>query len=100
MAFQVTTDEYTSLKITRLCCVQVHEAGGIFTVLGMIRVTGSLTGERAAEILTQKLHDFEIEDKSLVANTTDGASVMTKMGRLLERIHQLCHAHGKLDGRA
>ena len=93
--FSVTTDEYTSLKIARHCCVNVHLPGGDHIGLGMIRVTGSLTGERAAEILSHKLEQFGIEDNHvLVANTTDGASVMKKMGRLLKRIHQLCHAHG------
>ena len=94
--FSVTTDEYTSLKIARHCCVNVHLPGGDHIGLGMIRVTGSLTGERAAEILSHKLEQFGIEDNHvLVANTTDGASVMKKMGRILKWIHQLCHAHGR-----
>ena len=92
--FSVTTDEYTSLKITRYCCVNIHLPGEHIP-LGMIRVTGSLTAERAKEILEDKLRQFEIEDGHLVATTADGASVMKKMGRLLDMIFQVCHAHGK-----
>ena len=93
--FSITTDEYTSLKIDRHCCVNVHESGGKHTAIGMIRVKGTFMGERAAEILTEKLREFDLEDSHLVANTTDGASVMKKMGRLLKQMHQLCHAHGR-----
>ena len=71
--FSVTSDEYTSLKIARYCCVNVHMAEGDFVAVGMVRVTGSLTAERAAEILNIKLAQFDIEDGHIVANTTDGA---------------------------
>ena len=112
----ITTDEYTSLKIARHCCVNIHLPGEHIG-LGMIQITGKFTAERAAETLRKKLREFDMEDGSLtVAGTTDGArfvflnsydkqkikfkfyllllSVMTKMGRIMEWIHQLCHAHG------
>ena len=69
-------------------------AEGEFVAIGMIRVTGSLTAERALEMLNNKLAQFNIEDDHVIASTTDGASVMKKMGRLQNKIHQLCHAHG------
>ena len=93
--FSVTTDEYTSLKIDRHCCVNIHESDGKHTAIGMIKVKGTFSAEKAAEILTDKIGEFDIQDSHLIANTTDGASVMKKMGRLLDRMHQLCHAHGK-----
>ena len=70
--FSITTDEYTSLKICRYSCVNVHLPGGEHIPLRMIRVTGSLTGERAKEIVINKLRQFDIEDGHMVAATTDG----------------------------
>ena len=93
--FSVTTDEYTSLKIMRHACVNIHLPGE-FISLGMIQIKGTFSGEKAAEVLKERLQQFDIEDRSMVATTTDGASVMKKMGRFLEWIHQLCHAHGGL----
>ena len=92
--FSITTDEYTSLKISRHACVNVHLLGEHIG-LGMIQIEGTFSGEKAADVLNAKLRQFEIEDRSVVASTTDGASVMKKMGRILPWIHQLCHAHGK-----
>ena len=50
--------------------------------------------QKAAEIFRDKLQEYGLEERRMVAGTTDGASVMTKMGTLLEMYHQLCHAHG------
>ena len=42
-----------------------------------------------------KLKEFELDLQcDIIANTTDGCSMMRKVGRLLPTLHQLCHAHG------
>jgi hypothetical protein len=93
--FSVTLDEYTSARNRRYCCVNIHNPQGKFHSIGMIRVQGSLPAERAVEMLCTKLEEFHLDLKcDIIAVTTDGASVMKKMGRILECEHQLCHAHG------
>lgn len=49
---------------------------------------------RCAELLKQRLTDFNVSFDDIVGLTTDGASVMLKMGRTLPFYHQLCYAHG------
>ena len=93
--FSVTTDEWTSLKICRYCCVNVHMTDGDHMAIGMVRVTGTLDSEACAELLDTKLKAFGLNMKTdVVATTTDGASVMKKAGTIIPCDHQLCHAHG------
>ena len=60
--------------------VNVHEQGPKFWSLGLIRVKGSMPATKCIELLENKV--------------SDGASVMTKVGRLIEAEQQLCYAHG------
>ncbi|GBP55689.1 hypothetical protein EVAR_18981_1 [Eumeta japonica] len=47
------------------------------------------------KVLKEKLSEFDLSlDKDIVGITTDGASVMKKVGRLIEPLLQLCYAHG------
>ena len=93
--YSVTTDEYTSTQNKRFSCVNIHPSTGRPIKIGMMRIRGSLPGVKAASDLKKKLHEYGLkEDHHTVANTTDGASVMKKMGREFCSIHQLCHAHG------
>ena len=88
-----TTDEWTA-TLRRFSCVNIHIPGGESVRLGLVRVKGSLPAEKAAEDFCQKLNDYGLEEKKMVAGTTDAASVMVKMGSLLNMYHQLCYAHG------
>ena len=95
--FSVTTDEYSSKRVRRYCDINVHFPGGDIISIGMVRVHGSLPAEKAASLLRKKLLEFGLKEGkggNVVAVTTDAASVMRKMGRILDMIHQLCHAHG------
>ncbi|KAI6647643.1 hypothetical protein LOD99_8608 [Oopsacas minuta] len=50
--------------------------------------------ETAKGILESKHEEFDIHlNEHVVAVVTDGASVMTKMGKLCKPIHQICFAH-------
>ena len=61
----------------------------------MVRVHGSLDAEAAAELCRRKLMEYSLSaGRHIVADTTDGASVMTKMNESLPMIHQICLAHG------
>ena len=93
--FSVTTDEYTSKQVKRFSVVNLHPPTGRPIKLGMIRIHGSLPGEKAATDLKKKVNEYGVkEDSHIVANTTDGAKVMRKMGRQFRALHQLCHSHG------
>jgi len=61
----------------------------------MIRVHGSMPAEKCVELLQQKLSDFGLNlTEDIVCISTDGASVMTKVGKLIKADQQLCFAHG------
>ena len=92
--YSVTTDEYTSTQNKRFSAVNLHPSTGRPIKIGMMRIWGSLPGEKAASDLKKKLHEYGVkENHHIVANTTDGAAVMKKMGREFLSIHQLCFAH-------
>jgi len=63
--------------------------------LGLIRVYGSMPSEVCVKLLEEKLsaHDLSL-DKDIVCVTTDGASLMCKVGKLIKADQQLCFAHG------
>lgn len=93
--FSITFDEWTSTRNRRYMIVNVHEQGKKFWRLGLIRVFGSMPAEKCIELLQAKLAMFGLSlSKDIVAICTDGASVMCKVGRLLETEQQLCYAHG------
>ena len=66
-----------------------------FWNLGLVRISGSLPADKCIELIDKKLQEFGLAfDKDIVCITTDGASVMKKVGRLIKCHQQLCYAHG------
>lgn len=54
-----------------------------------------MSSESCVQLLKEKLSEFNLFlDNDIVGITTDGASVMKKVGRLIEPLQQLCYAHG------
>ena len=93
--FSASLDEYTSKAHSRFMNLNLHRATGKPIGLGMIRVRGSLPADKAAEMVSQKLSEFGInEERHIVGIVTDGAAVMKKMGKSFKAFQQLCHAHG------
>ncbi|CAH0405771.1 unnamed protein product [Chilo suppressalis] len=96
--FTLTFDEWTSSMNKRYMNVNVHtylKGKAVFWNLGLIRVFGSMPAENGVSILKTKLTEFGlILEKDIINITTDGASVMKKLGRLISPSHQLCYAHG------
>ena len=68
----------------------------IFKSLGMARVHGSLPGQKCADLIMERLHEYGNELYMVVGFTTDAARVMGKFIRCLptEVIHQQCFTHG------
>ena len=93
--FSLCLDECMSAKTRRYMGINVHAKDGRHFGLGMKRIIGSMPADRAAEILKEKLLDFGLGLKAdIFGLTTNGASVMKKMGHILPVEHQICHAHG------
>lgn len=90
----ITFDEWTSNKNRRYLNLNVH-TGSNFVNLGLARVEGSLPAEKFIKLVEKKLNEHGLSiDRHIVCMSTDGASVMRKMGRLLPIEQQLCLAHG------
>ena len=64
---------------------------------GLARVHGSLPDQKAAELVTKRLEEYDIALFTVVCFTTDAAPVMSKFMRSLPTagiLHQLCYTHG------
>jgi hypothetical protein len=93
--FSLSFDEWTSVRNRRYIGINVHEIGEKYWCLGIVRVSGTMPAEKCVELLKERLHQFDLNlDKDIVGICTDGASVMTKVGKLISAEHQLCWAHG------
>jgi hAT family C-terminal dimerisation region len=93
MRFSLTFDEWTSLRNRRFMNINVHCEIEFFNI-GLVRIFGSMPATKCVELLKEKLADFGIRLDQIVGMTTDGASVMVKVGKLVDALHQLCFAHG------
>ncbi|KAF2890270.1 hypothetical protein ILUMI_15903, partial [Ignelater luminosus] len=92
--FSLTFDEWTSQKNHRYLNVNVHQKENHFN-LGLVRLHGSGTAEHCISLVKERLASFSLNlDTDIIASTTDGASVMVKVGRLLRCSQQLCFTHG------
>lgn len=92
--FSLTLDEWTSSANRRYMNVNIHGLNGRVWNVGLIRILGSMPAEKGVSLLTQRLKIFNLNlDNDIVSVTTDGASVMKKMGSLIKCNQQLCFAH-------
>ena len=93
--FSISLDEWTSTKNQRYMYLNLHLSDHTVYCLGMDRIEGSMTSEDAVEMIGKKLEEFGVDlHCHIVGMVTDGASVMMKLGRISEIIHQPCHSHG------
>lgn len=95
--YSIILDEWTSNRNRRFMNVNVHGQGGKVWGLGLTRVYGSANAERCQSIVEDTLSKFQLSLNNINSATTDGAAVMVKMGKSLNRadvLHQLCFAHG------
>lgn len=81
--FSLIFDEWTSQKNHRYLNINVHQKKNHFN-LGLVRIHGSATAEYCIGLVKERLASFGLDlETDIIANTTDGASVMVKVGRLL-----------------
>lgn len=93
--FTLTFYEWTSLRNRRYMNINVHSINKFWN-LGLILVEGTMPATiRCIELLEVKLNEFGLTIQNVISITTDGASVMKIVGRLLQNTnHQICLAHG------
>lgn len=83
--FSLTFDEWSSNRNRRYMIVNVHENGPKFWSLGLVRVRGTMPATKCVDLLKARLHEFELDlCDDIVAIVTDGASVMCKVGKIIE----------------
>jgi hypothetical protein len=94
----ITMDEWTSTAKRRYINVNIHSEAinttKHFYNIGLIRIRGSATASTCSQLLNDRLQEYKLNLDDIVGLSTDGASVMVKMGRNLPLYHQLCYAHG------
>ena len=74
--------------------LNVFTPGNMVKNLGMIPIFGSMPAEMAERLATQRLKEFDLDiEKDIVGSTADGASVMTKFGKLVPTLHVSCYVH-------
>ncbi|GBN11531.1 hypothetical protein AVEN_237838-1 [Araneus ventricosus] len=92
--FALSFDEWTSQKNHRYLNLRVHHKEKHIN-LGLIRIHGSCTLEHTISLIKNRLESFGLDsDTDIIGVTTDGASVMVKVGKLMSCYHQLCFSHG------
>lgn len=92
--FSLTSDEWTGLMNKRFMNVNAHTEG-LTLNLGLVSINGSMPAEIAKELTIQRLTEYGLDIlKDIVCSTTDGASVMTRYGKLLDPVlHLQCYNH-------
>jgi hypothetical protein len=92
--FSLSTDEWTSVSSHRFININIHCGKGNIINLGVVRVRGAITAAVYRAFIERRLQTFGISLKEhIVACTTDGASVMRRMGSDIGCEHQMCLAH-------
>jgi len=92
--FSLTFDEWTSNRNRRYMCINLHGNRATFWSLGMVSVHGSLPADKCITLLNERLLKFALKlDSDIICICTDGASVMVKVGKLINADQQLCFAH-------
>lgn len=92
--FSISLDEWTSGANRRYLNVNLHLSNRFWN-LGLLRITGACTAEVCLQMIKCKLEEFGLDfTMDIFSLVTDGAAVMTKLGRISEKQQQLCMAHG------
>ncbi|CAK1589759.1 unnamed protein product [Parnassius mnemosyne] len=96
--FSISFDEWTSNHNRRYIGLTLHSPNfakeNTFRNIGLIRIFGSMNAAKCVKLIESKLNEFGISlTHDIVAQTTDGCSLMVAFGRYIKSYHQLCIAH-------
>ena len=87
----ITMDKWSS-RSRRYLNVNLHSDGKSYC-LGLIPIFASATSSNIFSLLQQKLMEFNVPLRKIIATTNDGAAVMKKIQFLAGIEMQLCYAH-------
>jgi hypothetical protein len=89
----IVLDEWTSVANRRYLNVTVVSQTNTWNI-GLQRILGSATSFNLRQLIVKKLESFELDLYEVGCLVTDGASVMTCLGHLVQPVkQQLCFAH-------
>ena len=91
--FAVDIDEYTSAAQRKYLNTNLWVDDKLIH-LGLKRMAGSHNAEACLELLKEVLSEYDLSESDMISQTTDGASVMVKMGYSSPWEYQLCLTHG------
>ena len=92
--FSLIFDEWTSNRNRRYINI-ILNGKKINKNLGLVRISGRLPAEKCLELVRNRIDNYELNlERDILCLTTDGASVMTKIGKISPTFQQLCLAHG------
>ncbi|KAL5267571.1 hypothetical protein ACHWQZ_G004568 [Mnemiopsis leidyi] len=95
--FSATADEWTGVGGRKYVNVNLKTIDEKMLCLGLTRIRGRCGAIEVADTLKRTLLLYGVDiDKDIFSMTTDGASVMTKLGKSYISVpfHLLCQAHG------
>lgn len=91
--FSCDIDEWTDILMRRYLNISIHSNNKSFH-LNLVPIFGSATATNIGILLGKTLSAFELTlEKNIVVLTSDGASVMTKLGKEIKCEQQLCYNH-------
>ncbi|CAB3220665.1 unnamed protein product [Arctia plantaginis] len=96
--FSISFDEWTSIKNRRYIGLTLHSPNfardSSFRNLGLIRIHGSMNAASCVKLIEAKCDEYGVSlTNDIVAQTTDGCSLIVALGKSLKSCHQLCIAH-------
>lgn len=93
--FNISHDEWSSLRRRRYLNIIVHHKQTNIWNLGLIRVNGSMDAQTIVQKIEERLrlHGISI-DSHVICQMTDGCKTMLKVGKISTPDQQLCLAHG------
>lgn len=92
--FTISFDEWTSQRNHRYLNINLYNKEKHYNLV-LVRIHGSWTAKHAIGLVKYRLKSFGIDlETDVIAMTTDGASVMVKIGKIVPCFQQLCFAHG------
>ena len=93
--------EYTSKRNRSYLGINIHNPNIGFANLGLLRIHGSMPSDELFKLVDVALDKFDLTiENDITCATSDGASVMTKWGRMISCDHVKCMAHAVHLGKA
>lgn len=92
--FNISHDEWTSLKSRRYLNVILHGKNSQIWNLGLIRMKKSHSADQLLQLIKQRISRYSLSlDNHIICQMTDGCNAMKKIGKISTCDQQLCSTH-------